>query len=240
MRTPRVPHVGTSIFISTTMCVPSSISNPKSNAEFDIGLSVRVGHDPGISGQLPARHLERTDGTVGRQRLHERFLGGVFYLIRGRVVFLAEDAERDLVDLVGNDLIGEHLLRLPQLGLQALDLIDFTGGLHVDNPPLEIFEVHPLHPVANRGWRHSVRLPGLSNRLPLSVTELFHDLELKAHTIPFWSFMSLAFLSEFEKQVTTYHNAGQISPLANCCNSGERVLTIPVDVLICCISFLRF
>ena len=34
-------------------------------------------------------------------------------------------------------------------------------------------------------------------------------LSLKPILYLFWSFMSLVFLSEFEKQVTTYHNAGQ-------------------------------
>ena len=100
-------------------------------------------------------------------------------------MFLAEDAKSDLVDFVGNDLVGEHLLRLPQLCLQTLDFVDFTCRLHVDNPSLEIFEAHPIHPVADRGWRHPVRLTGLRNRLPLPVTELFHDLELEARTIPF-------------------------------------------------------
>ena len=33
-------------------------------------------------------------------------------------------------------------------------------------------------------------------------------LSLKPILYLFWSFMSLVFLSEFEKQVTTYHNAG--------------------------------
>lgn len=100
-------------------------------------------------------------------------------------MFPAEDAKRDLVDLVGNHLVGEHLLRLPQFCLQTLDLIGSTCGLHMDNPPLEIVEAHPIRPETDRGGRTPYASPGLRNRLPLPVTELFRDLELEARTIPF-------------------------------------------------------
>ncbi|MGN0827127.1 MAG: hypothetical protein ACI4QD_04245 [Kiritimatiellia bacterium] len=65
-------------------------------------------------------------------------------------------------------------------------------------------EANAIHASATNLMFRALRI-----RLPLPVTEFFHDLELEAHTIPFWSFMSPVFLSEFEKQVTTYHNAGQ-------------------------------
>ena len=69
--------------------------------------------------------------------------------------------------------------------LQALDLIGSTCGLHMDNPPLEIVEAHPIRPETDRGGRTPYASPGLRNRLPLPVTELFRDLELEARTIPF-------------------------------------------------------